>query len=258
MSVPDSATVPARDGYEWIRLSLRLFRMQWLRYCSIAALFILILQIAGALTGGILSAFIYPILKVGFLAATWHHERGELPSVAHLAAGFRSNLRALLPIGLFCVVAFHAAMLFAQWASGLEATAFTVEQIEKDPALRETFVRFTLVLLACFVPISAAIWFASALVVFDDASGLQALLKSFTAWTRNVFAVAVYALTLFALQFAMMLSLVVLVVLTGGVGLVLGFTIAIVPLIAITMISDYVSYRRVFHRSERLQVAATK
>ncbi|MGL5001811.1 MAG: hypothetical protein ACRDAM_02615, partial [Casimicrobium sp.] len=42
------AVVPARDGFDWLRLSFRLFRLQWLRYCAIAALFILILQFAGA------------------------------------------------------------------------------------------------------------------------------------------------------------------------------------------------------------------
>ncbi|MGL4231614.1 MAG: hypothetical protein ACRCWJ_09625, partial [Casimicrobium sp.] len=103
------AVVPARDGFDWLRLSFRLFRLQWLRYCAIAALFILILQFAGAFSGGVLGMFLKPLLSVGFLAAAWHHERGETPEVKHLFAGFRSNVKALLPLGLVYMLGVAAA-----------------------------------------------------------------------------------------------------------------------------------------------------
>jgi MFS family permease len=255
MSVPDIATVPARDGYDWIRLSLRLFRMQWLRYCAIAALFILLLQIAAALTGGLLAFFLKPILSVGFLAATWHHERGETPEVKHLFAGFRSNIGALLPLGLFYLLGLLAAATLAVYVSGLDLRLLMEAQTTGDMQKidRDALGQFMMTTVVAMLPVNAALWFAPALIVFSDAGPFQALRVSFFAWTRNIFAVVAYAIAFFALLCAGMLLVVPLIIVGGGALQNLIAMIALVPLTAIYMISDYVSYRRVFHRSERLQ-----
>ena len=99
------SVVPGAEGFQWLRESIRIFRSQWLRYTSIAALFLLIMQVASLISGGILVVFLKPVLSVGFLAAAWHHERGELPEARHLFAGFKSNVKALLPLGAAAVVA---------------------------------------------------------------------------------------------------------------------------------------------------------
>ncbi|HQD66584.1 MAG TPA: hypothetical protein PLJ16_15245, partial [Casimicrobium huifangae] len=92
------APVPAREGAEWVQLSWRIFRAHWPRYIGLTSLYLLLMQMCAAIVGP-LCMLLNPILSVGFLAAAWHHERGELPEVKHLFAGFKSNLRALLPLG---------------------------------------------------------------------------------------------------------------------------------------------------------------
>jgi hypothetical protein len=253
MNPVEIAVVPAKDGFEWLRLSFRLFRMQWLRYVSITAVFILILQFAGAITAGILSAFLLPVLKVGFLAAAWHQERGETPLVSHLFAGFKSNLKALLPIGLFCVVMFHVAARIALWVAGIDVTTLPADPAKMDPKLAESLIQFAAVFFACLIPLFAAMWFAPALVVFEDASFVSAIKGSLEAWTKNILAITVYCASLVLAQFAIAMFLAILALLMGVGVAVFAIPLFFVPLTAVVMISDYVSYRRVFHRSERLQ-----
>jgi hypothetical protein len=256
MNPVEIALVPAKDGFEWLRFSFRLFRLQWLRYCALAAMFILISQFAGVITGGVLTMFLKPILSVGFLAAAWHQERGETPEVAHLFAGFRSNLKALLPMGLLYLLGMGAAVLIAASISGIDIEALRSND-EKITVPRETLSQFMLIAGVCMLPVNAALWFAPALVVFADASFVKAISLSFQAWTRNIVAVLVYGLSTLGYMFLAMLVIAPLVLVVPPAAQLVIAMIAVVPLMAIYMISDYVSYRRVFHRSERLQ-AMTK
>jgi hypothetical protein len=256
MSAPESATVPARDGYEWVRLALRLVRLQWLRYCAIAALFILISQIASALSGGLLALFLKPILSVGFLAAAWHHERGETPEVKHLFAGFRSNVGALLPLGLIYLFGFLGAVTIGVYASGMDLRVLMEAQSSGDAQKidRETLASFMVFTALATLPLNAALWFAPALVVFADAGPFQALRISFVASIRNILAAIVYMLTLFAVIVVLVILIAPIFLMSSGALQGLIVMIALVPFFAVLMISDYVAYRRVFHRSERLQV----
>ncbi len=249
-----AASVPARDGYDWVRLSIRLFRLQWLRYCALAALFTLITQITGALTGGLLAFFLKPILSVGFLAAAWHHERGETPEVKHLFAGFRSNVGALLPLGLFYLFGLLIAVTVAAYASGLDLRSLMEAQAAQQPAKidPETLAQFMMFTMLVMLPINAALWFAPALIVFSDAGPFSALKESFFAWTKNIAAVSVFSITLFGVILITVLAVAPLLLMSGGALQNVIVMIAVVPVIAIYMISDYVSYRRVFHRTERL------
>ncbi len=255
MNPIEIATVPAKDGFEWIRLAFRLFRMQWLRYCALAALFILVSQIAGALTGGVLTMFLKPILSVGFLAAAWHQERGETPEVAHLFAGFKSNLKALLPMGLLYIFGVLFALGISAAVTGLDLEVLRTADPKAAPP-RELMMQFMLVVVVCMLPINAMLWFAPALVVFSDAGFVKAISLSFQAWTRNILAVLVYGMTLLGYSFIFSLALTPILLLAGAEAQLFVVMIALVPLLSIFMISDYVSYRRVFHRSERLQPTA--
>ncbi len=56
-----------------------------------------------------------PVFTVGFLAAAWTQQRGGVPRIGHLFHGFRTDLRALLPIGVVLV----AGTIFAVLATAL-------------------------------------------------------------------------------------------------------------------------------------------
>jgi hypothetical protein len=251
MTPIESAVVPAKDGFEWVRIALRLYRSQWLRYTSLAALYLLIMQVSVILTGGLFAFFLKPIFSVGFLAAAWHHERGVLPSTQHLFAGFKSNLKALLPLGVVYLLGMAAVAALAVSIQGLTLDQLMpVEGVAKitDAEL----LRLMLTILGLSIPIHAALWFAPALIVFSDATLFQALLTSLQAWTRNIGAILLYCITLFALIVLAVMATSPFIFALGKTYAQLVLMLLAVPLSAIIMISDYVSYRRVFHRNERL------
>ena len=247
--------VPAVEGFEWLRGSVRIFRTQWLRYTSIAALFLLIMQIASVISGGLLFVFLKPVLSVGFLAAAWHHERGELPEAKHLFAGFKSNLKALLPLGGVYMIGVLIAASIAVFASGI-----SLEQVmsaEGQPKLDEaTQLRFMGITILLTLPLTAALWFAPALIVFSDATFGQALITSARACFSNWLAMGAYGLAIFLLLLAVVGIAAPVLYLFKSAALMLMMVMA-VPLTAVLMISDYVSYRRVFHREERVEPSGT-
>ena len=245
------SVVPAVEGFEWLRGSVRIFRSQWLRYTSIAALFLMIMQVASVISGGLLFVFLKPVLSVGFLAAAWHHERGELPEARHLFAGFKSNLKALLPLGAVYLVGVLIAASVALALSGV-----SMEQLmpaDGQPKLsEEEQLRFMLITVMLTVPLTAALWFAPALIVFSDATFMQALSVSCRACIRNWLAMSAYGVAIVLLLLAVVALAAPVLYYFRSVALMLMMVIA-VPLTAVLMISDYVSYRRVFHRDEKIE-----
>ncbi len=253
MSSVAFSIVPAREGFEWLRGSVRIFRTQWLRYTSIAALFLLIMQVASLISGGVLFVFLKPILSVGFLAAAWHHERGELPEARHLFAGFKSNLRALLPLGGVYLTGVLIAASIAVFTSGISLDQ--VMSVEGQPKMDEmTQLRFMGVTILLTLPLTAALWFAPALIVFSDATFGQALITSARACFSNWLAMGAYGLAIFLLLLALVAIAAPVLYLFKSAALMLMMVMA-VPLTAVLMISDYVSYRRVFHREERVEAS---
>lgn len=245
--------VPAAEGFEWLRGSVRIFRTQWLRYTSIAALFLLIMQVASVISGGLLFVFLKPVLSVGFLAAAWHHERGELPEAKHLFAGFKSNLKALLPLGGVYMIGVLIAALIAAFASGISPEQVISSQGQAQAKLDDmTQLRFMGITILLTLPLTAALWFAPALIVFSDATFGQALITSARACFGNWLAMSVYGLAIFLLLLALVAVAAPFLYLLKSLALMLMMVIA-VPLTAVLMISDYVSYRRVFHREERVE-----
>jgi len=253
MSIPAAAIVPAREGAQWVAVSLRLFRAQWLRYTSLAALFLLIMQVLSALTGGFAVMLLKPILTVGFLAAAWHHERGQVPELSHLFLGFRSNWKALLPMGIVYLAGVILAALIAMTITGIDLEPLMKGEGNSltDPSVSA----FLLLTVALTLPVTGALWFAPALVVFADATFTQAIRHSLAAWLRNIPAMTVYGITLTGLLFAIALVISPLLLLVGQARATLVIMLVALPVTAVLMISDYVTYRAVFHRFEELRRA---
>jgi hypothetical protein len=243
--------VPAAEGFEWLRGSIRIFRTQWLRYISIAALFLLIMQLASVISGGLLLVFLKPVLSVGFLAAAWHHERGELPEARHLFAGFKSNLKALLPLGGVYLLGVLLAASIALLASGVSPEQLMAN--DGQPKLDDmTRIRFMAITILLTLPVTAALWFAPALIVFSDATFGQALVTSARACVSNWLAMCAYGIAIMLLLIAVVAVAAPVLFLMKSVAPTVMMVLA-VPLTAVLMISDYVSYRRVFHREEQIQ-----
>src|SRR5207247_4318241 len=147
--------------------------------------------------------FVAPILKpvfaVGFLAAAWSQERGSLPKLTYLFRGFRSNLFALIPLGIVFLAGMTVAVLATTLVDDGKLIAL-LSGAEKPSEELLASGRVQLAMLfgaACALPTLLALWFAPALVVFDDAGALHAMGTSLRAALANWRPVAVFGLTVF-------------------------------------------------------------
>lgn len=267
MSAPTQATDivftrhPAARGIAWLRESWTMFARARGAWLVLIGLYYLVMVVANALpiVGQLAWPFLKPIFAVGLLAAAWTQERGGRPVPADLLRGFRANLGALLPFGLVLIGGVLLAMTVVSIVDGgLLLQILTDPQPPTADALKSPRLQLGLLAGALVVlPVTLALWFAPALVVFQDASARAALGASLRAALANWKPIAVYGIAVFLLG-------MVLPVLAGQVLIALvpseaTVTVARVLVIAWWLtfaatlhISDYVSYRDIFHAGETL------
>ncbi len=250
----------ARQGIEWLKQASAMFKRNPLAWLFLLFTYYLLIGVAElgpwARVGQVVAPVLKPLFAVGFLAAAWTQERGGSPKLAHLFRGFRSNLYALVPIG----IVFLAGITLAVLATSLVDGGTLIGMLSGTEKPSEAVVlsgRLQLAMLfggLCALPTLLALWFAPALVVFEDAGAGTALATSFRAAVANWRPVATYGSLVFA--FGGVLPGLVL-----SIGQLLGETVAgmlalflVLPylfaFVATLHISDYVSYRDVFHPDE--------
>jgi hypothetical protein len=223
--------------------------------------------------GGLAAPLLKPVFAVGFLAAAWSQERGGTPGVRELFQGFRSNLWALVLLGVVFVVGITAAISATALIDGGKlfelVTNPVPQELDQDAAalrlqatLSDGDVQLGMLFGAlCAIPTLFALWWAPALVVFQDASTATALAASLRAALANWRPILRYALTVFV--FGGVLPTIAATVLAmllpapAGRALALALMLPYVFFFVATLhISDYVSYRDVFHPGETLAPGA--
>lgn len=265
-SIPPTATpIPfaqrdARRGMVWLRHAFAMFRAAPLPWLLLLFTYYILVALAELgpwpSIGKLAASILKPVFAVGFLAAAWTQERGGKPSLSDLFRGFRSDLRALLSLG----VVFFAGMTLAVAATALVDGGALIAWISGGEEPSEEVLqsgRLQLAMLlgaACALPTLLALWFAPALVVFHDAGAIAALATSLRAALANwrpvlVFGLAVlfYGGVLPALggTFARQLGE------TGATVVALGILLPyMLVFLATFQIADYVAYRDVFHPDE--------
>jgi len=266
MNKPADAAIPferrnAAHGVSWLRQAFAMLwahRVRWL--LLLLTYYTLLLAIrAIPYLGPFVAPMLKPVLAVGFLAAAWSQERGELPAIRHLFAGFRANLRALLVLGIVFVVGMTLAVL----ATSLVDDGRLLEVVSGTATLDEAVVADANVEAAmlfgalCALPVLLALWFAPALVVFQDCDVPRALATSLRAATANWRPIAMYALLLFL--YVGVLPTFVAAIIAALVPEDVAYMVAAVVLlpylallVATVHVSDYVSYRDIFHPDEQL------
>jgi hypothetical protein len=204
-----------------------------------------------------------PVFAVGLLAAAWTQERGGTPALSQLFLGFRANLLSLLPIGIFYVVGVIAAVFASSLVDGgklldLLSNAGTMTDQDLIAALSDGSLQAGMLFSAVLaIPVVIATWWAPALVVFQNAGAGAALAVSLRAAMANWRPLAFYALGVFF--FGAMLPALV----AGAIRLLLPETSGEIVALAVLLpygiflaatlhVSDYVSYRDVFHAGETL------
>ncbi len=256
---------PARQGMAWLARAYTMFKQHRLAWVVLLLAYYLVLVLLRTIpfAGPYAMTIMKPVFAVGLLAAAWSQERGAVPALSQLFQGFRANIWALLPIGAFYVIGITLAVFASSLVDGGKLLDFlsggsgmTEEQI--TAALSDGRLQFGMLFSALVsVPVLLAAWWAPALVVFQDARPGAALVASLRAALANWRPLAVYAIGVFFF---------------GGVvpGLVIALARLVVPspmdqvlVVALLLpyslffaatlhVSDYVSYRDVFHAGETL------
>ena len=263
---------PARHGTAWLANAWALFsraRLPWLYLLATYYVVMILVDLVPGV-GQLAVPLIKPVFAVGFLAAAWTQERGGIPRVADLFQGFRSNLRALLVLGVVFVAGITAAVMSTTLVDGgklidtltspppatvseREAWAVALNATLRDSRTQLAMLFAVLVAL----PTLAALWFAPGLVVFQDLPATSALAHSLRAALANWRPLALYAITVFVLGgllpgLALALMALVLPPSLGTVVAIAVFLPYMFFFAATLHVSDYVSYRDVFHAGETL------
>ncbi len=261
---PEYVRLPARRGWDWVVHAHALFaraRLYWL-LLILGYWMITILLTVVPVIGVIAATLLKPVFAVGFLAAAWSQEKGESPQMSRLFAGFRSNLRALLPLGAVYAVGIAGALVVSSVADGGTLMRLILMGVAPEGNLMQSPGVQNAMLLAALaaVPTLFALWFAPALIVFQDQPTFTALALSLRASFANLAAVVVYGLAVFVFWVVIpgiIISLAVTIF--GETGALIGMAIATpitLSVVAVIHIADYVVYRDLFHHGEALGVTS--
>ena len=133
-----------------------------------------------------------PVFAVGFLAAAWTQERGgDARASRSCSAAFARNLWALLPLGVVLrrrhARSRCAATALVDGGKLLALLSGTEPRLDEARSLAERASRRWLCCSSapCALPTLLALWFAPALVVFQDAGARTALRTSSRAALAN-------------------------------------------------------------------------
>jgi len=255
----------ARHGIAWLAQAYALFSRKRLPWIMLLLTYYILLKLLLYVpyAGPYAISILKPVFAVGLLAAAWTQERGGTPQLSQLFQGFRANLGSLLPIGIFFVVGVTAAVFASSLVDDgklldlLSNAGGAMTEEDFTAALADGSLQAGMLFSALLtIPILIATWWAPALVVFQNAGAGTALAVSFRAAIANFRPLAIYALGVFFYGAALpALFSGVLILLLHEPGLQIA-KVLLMPygifLAATLHISDYVSYRDVFHAGETL------
>jgi uncharacterized membrane protein len=212
--------VSAAHGWYWVRDAFKLFGKNPAIWIALTVVLIIIWFVMGKIPylGPILLSLIYPALLAGLMAGARKVDSdGEL-ELADLFSGFRINTAQLITIGgiglALQFILFGGLML-----AGIKEPPMPASGQVPDVAAMQTYLAESalpiLIGLALWVPITAALWFTSALLMFNKMSAVDAIKWSFYACIANIIPFLIYGLVMFGLMllvpFTLFLGMIVLV-----------------------------------------------
>jgi uncharacterized membrane protein len=229
----DCRTVPPGNAFEWLKQGWAMFVANpgiWIAMMVIMILIFLGLMIV-PLIGQLAANLLTPVLGAGMLVACQKVSNNETIEIPDRFAGFKRNTGNLIMLG----VLYMAGMLVifavvAVLGGGSLAGGLMMGRGAGLGMAMGGIMLAILLSLALSVPLFMAIWFAPALVLFNNMQPVPALKASFNACLKNTIPFLVYGLITLVLCFFAALPM--------GLGfLVLG------PVLAGSV---YASYRDIF------------
>jgi uncharacterized membrane protein len=229
----NSRVVAAGNVFAWLKEGWALFVASpgpWIGLTIVLVVCILglhIVPVVGMLAANLLT----PLLGAGILHACARGADGATPEISDLFAGFKHNASDLLVVGLLYMAAMVIIVLVVVVIGGGSLAGGLMMSNPIGIGLAFGGIIFTLLLaLALSVPLFMALWFAPALVFFNNMSPREALKASFNACLKNSLPFLVYGLIVMVLMFF------------AALPVCLGFLV----LVPVLSGSVYASYRDIF------------
>lgn len=220
-----SRTVAAGSAFEWLRQGWALFVVNpglWIAMTVVLLVVVLGLQIV-PLIGTLAANVLAPLLGAGMLLACRKMADGEAAEITDLFVGFKQNSSGLIMLGVLYMAAMLAifALVLVVGGSGLAGGLLLAQPAGIGLAFGGMMLSM-LLSLALSIPLFMAIWFAPALVFFNNMPPIDALKASFNACLKNMLVFLVYGLVVMVLMFFAALPvglgfLVLIPVLSGSV-----------------------------------------
>lgn len=229
----------AGDGWIWVVEGWKLFARAPLMWV-ISVLIVLVTALALSIVP-FLGSFVFQVLQAviagGFVVACRSLELGSEFELEHLFTGFTRRFVPLAVVGaIFLVASLGILLVFAVVAGFSVLGAILAGDPESAVATMmasaAVILLGTLLMLALFVPLLAAYWFAPALVMMHDVKPLDAMKESFFACFRNFMPLLVYGVVMFVLLILAMIP----------------FMLGLLVWVPLAITSTYVAYRRIFTR----------
>jgi uncharacterized membrane protein len=263
-------TVPAARGVHWAREGLESFAASPATWIGITLLFLLMGVVLSIIPfAGMLWSVVVPIHAGGLMLGCRAMRQGRPLEVRHLFNGFEApRLQPLALVGalylagsiviMLPVIAIVVATTFFS-AFALGSTGGSIGAFTSVGLLGVVVVLLT---MAAGMLLSFALWFAPALVVFDQYEALDALKSSLRAGWCNIGAFLVYSLVLLGVGLVAISPLIAAILLVAARGeqagamavVVIGGTgcfalLCILLLIPTMWGAMYASYEDVFESS---------
>lgn len=235
--LPEIRRCEAGAGSRWLSQAWTLFKARPGLWLAMSLTMIVIAVVLSMIPGlNFLLSLGFGAIAAGWLIGAYELDENQDLQFAHLFAGFSRNLGQQLLLGLLYlaavfVVVFIAvlvALIFGGISGGFGALMQGHSSAWGAGAILGVLLG-SLVAMALIVPVAMAIWFAPALIAFNDMPAFDAMKLSFKACLANIVPFLIYGLVL------MVLAII------AAIPLGLGFIV----LLPIIYISYYTSYREV-------------
>ena len=247
------AKLSAASGRRWAIEGFRLLGRNPIQLLALTFMYLIMLMATTLipLLGPFAPMLLTPVMSVGVMHAVRAADRGETPVPQMLFGGFRDGggraWKMLLVLGGLNTAATVATLALSALADGGTLMQIATGTIQADdPGLTDaSLVYASLVFLAAYTPLQAAMWYAPLFVAWHDMPPAKALFFSFAGVMRNKGAFLNYVLTWFAVAFAASLLVQAMKMLFGETPMLMSAILSPLSLVVLTALycSFWPSYR---------------
>lgn len=192
--------VPTQFGLRWLQRGWQLFRASPFMWMTMLFAYWVMMGVIGIVpfAGSIAAVVLIPVFSVSFMHMCRVLDARQALELEHLFAGFRTNLPALLLLGVLYLAATTSSLALTQFADGGHLMRWMMFGTPiPEAAFRDGSLSGAALLgMVLYLPILAAFWFAPVLAAWNRMSATKALFYSFFAMLANWRAFLLYGMAI--------------------------------------------------------------